>query len=1482
MLVQSWESICTEERPILPKVAAPPESLFETNEDGQRIPSQVFRSLLIVNYLIGGGEDGNRAVKSAAADIAAIMRRPGYRQANEPERWSEPAIRQVLYGCNLTTRDCRPVVDPYRRMALVACVNQRNEKESGRPSRIRTSDFFDRDVSGMSAAGELLEVLIGGRNGSGAPEPAIVSASRPEENDSAWNFDLVARVAFVENDDRRQLLDEVEDEFRDPKMGGVIVVCHEQYGHGLTAFGTALAQRLSQIDEREPPLLLPVQRHRAHAIKSEKPDYKTHNTIEILSILRRYLKHGLARAHEMEFEPVREDDDIGRVIQEMQHLLASAKFPKTIILDGIHVQEDEKNDHDAADGRRLRRAIADDIVGTIVEGLMRPPFAGIPIERERVPEEGQGDNPSKGRELAGSGRRADGSRSADDRDELRIPPAVAPVDLAVWAANRIVILASSKPHWTKACPRLAVRPELSVEVPKLDRWETWSLPDWTPTKDNAETILEAQRLSATEAVSRLWEKHSDMQNFGSDSVLAIVDACCQLPGWNTKREEGLISLWPTEKAPPLDKVVEKLLFMLQDEGRQPLLQLLILLSMTPDGIRPDTLRRFVLRSLDMPARDRPLPALRHLVLEPDGSVASPAVLTKTIAGFDALLTASRNDSFAPFDADPHPLELGPDRSHAWTIDRRTSIDIGLPDVKYEIRKLVGQYIDTFSEIDNGEAREDPWPGRAPRAWHITHRLLAEDALQQMTASLRMHGAPPKRAIRSWRRMFSLFYHGLLSLPIQLIKRKEGLEGDLLSLEISCPDLFSPAESTKYYTWLNDFAYGRILEAPPLYRLTRQLGQDRLKEELAALFLRPWKLWPEGIMPVTGVPKGRVRRPLPVDDGGLRGRTEWFAGRVDRADETFRREENKLFTDCAGVPFDVYLMRRISILKRRMDVAHMHGAFVHLLPIPRKPDKGGLPDSEASHHASVPEEEATREEKAAFRARIRDAVALAYAPMTPERVKERLHRPADRATGDGAAKKEPLQSAKEEIASLGIEATIEAILGIERTRDLRERLEHIAWWTVDPDPEEEGPPPDNAMPTYPCDVDANKRQHPWSDRDRLWSIVDLGYFDAVDDPVAERMKGLVELVFEALDVEDSAGSGEKPHRSPEKIVALIDIFSRLGSHELAIGWIAGAFDLLTKQELEAFRDFRLEDGQGRHYRRSFVWLRLAEELRLRLFAEEPASDRYVASAPALGSLVRISLLLEREARRKIKKLREEALKKAIEEAGKAAPPDAGTEAPSIVAGPGAESEPTLPIHARRGYFGRKARHHADTLARYHHMHDKERAAMLVLEATMLRLLSNSRRDLEYALGYLGHADRIQLGMARDSRLRLETSFERGKVNRCLALAYMSEIEEEIDAARKEERQPEDWIASARQAVKDFFAASVTDLDLIRNDELSKEPYWAIILRMQEVSAGQVGENLKKRLAAAIPSLKKTSRRSGTRQRISPPKTLKREGPAPEAP
>lgn len=1414
-------------------------------------PTELMRTLLIVSYLTVDPNGGNRENRPTKERIRRIVRIPGFLDQPLEAKKIDDEVDRIIEDAGAINNQSTRVPTEWMQRALVACVNA----DDRRGGWISARRFFGEPVKGPGAIDALYRLMIG-QGGEANPKPE-------------WVQPLVAeRVDLIETPERFAQLDRVEGEIRSGKAGGVLYIRRQGYAHGLTAFGSSLVDRVMDIDGFDDPLLVPIQRHRAHDARGEPTD-RTINTVEILTVLRRYLSHGVKGVAEKMSNPVGDGDDFGKVLKELQLLLARSARPKTIIFDGVHIppdeiEGDEIDGDDVADGRRLRRAIADDILGTIVEGLTRPPLEGI-WRNGSTPDTARADDGDAAATSDGKAGAAGDSGSGDapgtpnagangDSGKGGVRPGFAPLDLAAFARHRVVVLATSLPHWHRQCAVVQARRPFAVALPAPRRPVNIHLADWDrDDPDAVRRIIDAQRLEQPRRFRRMVVQFPQIMRIASDSLLAVLEALCAL-------HDGKVSLASIDAIvadkEPLNQAVRQLLDQMNKNGLIAELQLLLLLSMVPDGVRRDTLRRFVLRAAGMPrAWQRPLPKLREFFLDADDHLVSSARLDAAILRLGAIVTDTRNDSFAPFDTEPHPLELGPDRYDGWLRDPGRSIDIALPDVKYVIRDQAPQLFADFDEL--------PKIGGAAQTWHIAQRLLAEDALQQTTAGLRNHGAPAKRTIRAWRRFFSMFYHGLLSLPIDLSN------GRLLSLPIECPDLFAPSDSAAYWQWMRSFAFGRILEDGTSYRLSRQFGQDRLKEEMAALFLRPWRLRPDPLLVDLG-PRdiGRLKiakvRPaagrerqvpdasdilVPVEDSKYRrGTAEWLAGRIRRADITFRKADRKLFADKGNGDVRIYLDSRLHILKRRIDIALMHCAYVRLLP-PDRPAGGSF----AEQAADSPEPPASHEESA--RTAIRNAEAIR---QTLGDVVERAHRPVDtldlddpdlgggeedddpivtgsseepeeeedraEASSDVKARPEsgrpetgrpetrrpggsrtaqadadrPLEPAAREIASLGVRETLEATLGADLLEWLLGRLEYVA----------NGPPapPEDVARAVASGVASN-----WP-RNWLWSIVDVGYLDITEDPISSPIQQIVKRIVASVET--------------DTVAALVDIFFRLGEHEMSCGWLAGAGSMLLDPSIRSmpleFDRLGLGAGQQAHLRRAFVWGRCAEELRLNLFSENSDSDIFLPSGKPLREFVRCGLLLEREARREVKAIRLAAA-------------EAGANKKDQEKLKQQEEEFIL---ARRGYFGRKARHHADTHARYHASFDKERAAMLILEATMVRMLSGARADLDYALRYLGHADEILLGMARDSRLRNELSLERGKINRKMARMLIDEIAVRASNLPEEKRCTDPWLAAAIAEATHRFAASVADIDFIRQDRLAAQPFWRLIVGLQQLRAEEI--------------------------------------------
>lgn len=158
------------------------------------------------------------------------------------------------------------------------------------------------------------------------------------------------------------------------------------------------------------------------------------------------------------------------------------------------------------------------------------------------------------------------------------------------------------------------------------------------------------------------------------------------------------------------------------------------------------------------------------------------------------------------------------------------------------------------------------------------------------------------------------------------------------------------------------------------------------------------------------------------------------------------------------------------------------------------------------------------------------------------------------------------------------------------------------------------------------------------------------------------------------------------------------------------------------EAEVIREFCL----------SLSIFRIAEKLRLRTFSTDPLSAHFFASGHAARQMIRVALKLENMAR-------------------------------AIAHSKGRKPESP-------GAFARLARRTADTLTRHLFRFPRERASMLILEASMLRLLATdtTRQSChENATKFIAKAEPIVLGLGRSVRIRLRLALERAKLSRAKA-------------------------------------------------------------------------------------------------------------------
>lgn len=147
-------------------------------------------------------------------------------------------------------------------------------------------------------------------------------------------------------------------------------------------------------------------------------------------------------------------------------------------------------------------------------------------------------------------------------------------------------------------------------------------------------------------------------------------------------------------------------------------------------------------------------------------------------------------------------------------------------------------------------------------------------------------------------------------------------------------------------------------------------------------------------------------------------------------------------------------------------------------------------------------------------------------------------------------------------------------------------------------------------------------------------------------------------------------------------------------------------------------------------RSLALFESADRLRLQNFALHPLESDFFVSGHPMRQSIRVALKLEKTRRRSLRV--------------------SGSEA---------------------GFFVTYARRAADTLTRHLFRYPRERASQLILESTMLRLLSpkdGHETSLKTARLFLARAEPMILALGRRARIGMRLSLERAKVNRYLAL------------------------------------------------------------------------------------------------------------------
>jgi len=335
------------------------------------------------------------------------------------------------------------------------------------------------------------------------------------------------------------------------------------------------------------------------------------------------------------------------------------------------------------------------------------------------------------------------------------------------------------------------------------------------------SVIDLQKLQHRDEIKRLIG-HPPFENIQSEAILHVLDAVFCVPGdkgavqpdlRRTEREvrnalQGMATMGHGDRADTqLAAVVQ--VFLDRIFLRSPAQYwLLVLIASTPGGIREDTLRRLIAAAAKVTSNDfRPIEVFPSL-----GDPSSTIADLKQLCG--RMLTDRKSDDFEPLrhaHAAEFPSEVAVEPSDTKQ-PSLYAIDFAIPEVR---RTLL--------------ARIKP---RELRRIQNFHRLLAEESLTQATISFRHD--PDQNSIGSIRRLLGVLYHGFMSLPVSHSK--------LTKAKIRSVDFAMPIDPYQLWQWLYLFAYRRLIERPPSWRLTRYYGADALKQEILQVVEQPWRLW----------------------------------------------------------------------------------------------------------------------------------------------------------------------------------------------------------------------------------------------------------------------------------------------------------------------------------------------------------------------------------------------------------------------------------------------------------------------------------------------------------------------------------------------------------------------------------------------------------------------------------------------------------------
>ncbi|WP_417840049.1 hypothetical protein [Tritonibacter scottomollicae] len=423
-------------------------------------------------------------------------------------------------------------------------------------------------------------------------------------------------------------------------------------------------------------------------------------------------------------------------------------------------------------------------------------------------------------------------------------------DLDAFARNRILILSggpivksNGRTGKEISMPFLTARPGRSIDPQPLP----------LPAEDDGEEIIKSHNFAHQEEIlalraasPTLYQSLRDLEYFALDAYFGLEPFARD---GGRKGRQALAAELSGDL--PRGKHVHIILYAAMkgiSPERRLLRGLLFLLTLSPDGLRQDTLIRaaeyhlYIERTGGSAVSDMTLGICDEDVAEyrrelgqlqadePDGEIVQRA-LQDLLEAMPTVLHRTSGDFVPGVDSGAEGLELFESEA-TWRRGLNSSsteaVGFTMPEYRHKLQ-----------EILVAELGED--------AYRIACRILSLIALRQQAVVFRHEGIPEGQMLRPWRRQVTAILLGLQSLPVILEPAPgDGEKTARAKIDDRYDDLFHNVSiqyrtSERFYTWLYFFAYRQQIERPPAQNLSRLYGLNRFKSRLLDAFEQPWLL-----------------------------------------------------------------------------------------------------------------------------------------------------------------------------------------------------------------------------------------------------------------------------------------------------------------------------------------------------------------------------------------------------------------------------------------------------------------------------------------------------------------------------------------------------------------------------------------------------------------------------------------------------------------